>query len=298
MTLSILRLVRRKRGVSPVVAVLFLFAVIIGAIAVSLGIVYPNLQSLNDQINLESTANSFIALNEELISAVQNGGASTISITLENGQRGGLLSIDQVSYSNVSLSAPNGTSSPSYFLLNHSRIQFIQEVDQNPIRQGTHSYLLGGSFQNFFFLNSTLQNSADWTILNQSRPVNSDDVYTSLSYRNIASTETTTNPQKLQINTTIQFQAVNFTVPAGGRTQIGGSTTQLKISYLGPQIVEYPWILYELNLAASANTFLTDPGSTIYTEQFLRAEAPVSAIIDFYVQVRFVFHVFEITILG
>lgn len=280
-----------KKAISPIVSVLFLFGIILGAIAISLGIIYPQIQELNDNTELETSATSMLNLDTEIKTLITNGANSKVLFTVSTGTTG-FFFID--TQSSINLTLWDGNSILSSFDLNHSRFSIRQGIDQNVIEPFSHSYLRGGGNQNTFFLNSSNRGEIPWTILNQSRPGFEPSVYTSLSYRNIISSTKLLNEQNLEVNVTVQIQMVDILLTDASSTS--SNDPQIAINYLGTNINTIEFLDLTNNFYIKSRTLLSDPNSVPHVETNFYEERPLEDTSTFNIKLDLIYHLLEVNI--
>ena len=290
------RLTRYKRAISPVVTTLFLFGVILGAIAVTLGIVYPQLQQLNDQMLLESAGSSLNSLDANIQSLILNGEDSSFFTEIKMGTSG-LLKYDNQILSSLDM-VETGVITPKIsYNINIPRLMIVQGLDTNFLGKGEHQYFGGAGDQSTLYLNSTTRRLLTWSVINQSRPINSDDVSTSLQYRSIVSNQFDIIPNQLLYNLTVQIQMVNMTLASGSAASSSGARATIEVKFLGSSNLVTDWTKFNDNAALKITTQFPEAGSTNSIERPLSAEKPVDPTASFYIRFEFVYHNIEINIL-
>ena len=118
---------KSKRGLSPVITTIFLIGIIIAAIGVSLGIIFPSVQELNDQMDLETNSSNLFVLDENFRDMMLNGHTSKLYYTMDLGGTGFLMG-DLTSATDIEL---------KYRTVNPANQQVIEDVTlsgspQNP----------------------------------------------------------------------------------------------------------------------------------------------------------------------
>ncbi|MDH5403528.1 MAG: hypothetical protein OEY49_13620, partial [Candidatus Heimdallarchaeota archaeon] len=253
------RLRRYKRCVSPVVTMLFLFVVLLVGISISLTIIYPQTQELNDQMELSTAGTSLLNLDNAIKEMIINGVDSQTIKGIYTGSFG-TFALDQTSQMQfvmyngiipINLTQYN----PTY----HNRLQIFQTINQEVVAPNSHSYLVGGSNQDYLFLNSSTRSLAPWTILNQTRPTNSLDVITSLSYRILIDSQSYISDSNL--NVTVSLQLVNF-IPVNGKTAANSADPDIIIDYKGIVTNSSNWFSFTDDFTLQSALTLSDPSST------------------------------------
>ena len=281
-----------KRAISPVVTTLFLMAVILGAIAASLAIIFPAVNRLDDQILLETSGSSLGTLDESIQKLILNGVDSEIYSEVKTGTTGAML-YDNRMFSTVQLLQTNTVKYNSQ--INHSRLQIQQVVSSEWFAQGSHQYFSGQGDQSIIFLNSSSRRFLGWSIINQSRPVGSDIVTSSLYYRNIVSSSNVVSNQanNRYFNLTINIQMVNFTIPSGikrdGATKVG-----LGLHFTGTQVKYTDWIKFNDSMTMKIGTESPEAGNAKTTEIPLRAEKPAG--IPFNIRIKYIYNIIEVSL--
>ncbi|MHA2251875.1 MAG: hypothetical protein ACXAD7_16040 [Candidatus Kariarchaeaceae archaeon] len=288
------KLLRSKRALSPVVSALFLFGVILGAIAVSLGIIYPQLDELNETVNLETAATSLLTLDQDMKNLILSGGTGSIVTTLDLGDSG-LLIGDETSSIVLNLMKDDQFLTNPYYM-KQSRLIVRHKTDQDVVAQDTTLYLTGSGYQELYFLNSTTKDSIPWTMLTEVR-FSDQYIYTIFSYRNIITASKIVADLTFQVNVTLEIQSVNFNFL--NTNQTGSSNPTLDVEYTGMNITSTPWLpsltsptyLYFI-LKSQTNLYLS--GSSL-NENPLTHEVPESPG-ELNVQLQFITHNFDISI--
>jgi hypothetical protein len=237
-------LFRSKRGLSPVVSALFLFVIIFVAIAVSLGIIYPNLDQLDETISLETAAASFLSIDSDLKEMMLSGGKGKTTKLIDIGLSGLLIGDNSSKSSLNTLLIDDGgivSTLGSPFSLDQSRIIIQQSTDQNVLNKNTVSYISGSGFQDLYFLNSSKKSVIPWTMIVEKRFQN-NFVYTMLTYRNIMTIDRTVveKAAQLEVNLTISIQSVKFNFV--NHIELGSTNPTLTINYQGINSTTTPWL--------------------------------------------------------
>jgi len=270
--------------------------VILGAIAVTLGIVYPQLQQLNDQMLLESAGSSLNSLDANIQSLILNGEDSSFFTEIKMGTSG-LLKYDNQILSSLDM-VETGVITPKIsYNINIPRLMIVQGLDTNFLGKGEHQYFGGAGDQSTLYLNSTTRRLLTWSVINQSRPINSDDVSTSLQYRSIVSNQFDIIPNQLLYNLTVQIQMVNMTLASGSAASSSGARATIEVKFLGSSNLVTDWTKFNDNAALKITTQFPEAGSTNSIERPLSAEKPVDPTASFYIRFEFVYHNIEINIL-
>lgn len=243
-------MLRSKKAVSPIIEVLFLMAIIFGAIAFSLTIIYPDLQTMNEQLDLEGNGSNILILDQSLRSLMLSGQAGTVYQSMDIGD-GSAIYGDQQSLTQITMfyldyagtNTPLSGPTPIGATFNENQTRFIirQNIYSNFFAHNSYTYLSGSAdTQNMFYLNSTTKSSAPWPILNQSR-FNDNYVFSALSYRNIISTERTLDAFSSTINVTIEIQRVQFQFK--NNVIFNGDAQQtIRADYQGISVITSPWV--------------------------------------------------------
>lgn len=298
---------KSRRGLSPVITSIFLMAMLITGIGISLGIIFPNLEDLNDQLDLETNSSNLIVIDANFREMMLNGFTSKLFYTLDLGSTSFLFG-DIASTTTIQMkyetSLPNGDPIlPDVLLMqfneSYSRLIIRQKLTNDILSKNTNQYLIGSGVQNKFYLNPTDRASIGWTILNQSR-FDDSFVYTSLSYRNIISISKTISNQNLDVNATIAIQRVKFDFIGDLNSSINFAS--IEAEYLGVNVTSNAWMTIN-NAGANDRTFyiqtttdldyvdssLTDLSST---EIPYKIEVPGLGKLN--VRIQFIDHLFEI----
>jgi len=281
---------RHRRAVSPIVTTLFLFAVILGAISVSLGIIYPSVNRLDDQIQLETSGSALQTLDTNIQNLIINGVDSQINSKVKVGIGGALRYNNQI-FSAITLL--DGGVNRMSTTINQSRLQISQPVKTDWLAQGKSQYFNGEGFQGLLFLNSTTRRLLSWSIINQSRPLGSENVFSSLSYRNIITTNVDTSQKNLQYNLTITIQMVNMTLAPTSRTISSGTEVNLKMRSLGSTSKYTDWTAFSNDVSMVITNKFPESGSTLATERLLKLEGPTGTV-SFSVRFQFKYHLIEL----
>lgn len=295
MRIGFKRLIRSKRALSPVVSTIFLFAVIFGAIAVSLGIIYPQVRQLNDNLELENASNSLVLLDKDIKNLIESGTGTIVSQTVDIGKTGALFN-DPLS-SIVSLIAfANGTYSQLQSnQITHTRISINNTITEDVIPKNTHSYLSGGTNQNFVYINSSLKSTVPWEILNQSRGLD-NNVITSLSYRGIVSISEIININTLQYNETVSIQTVEFHFI--NKSASSSTRTYFQLNYVSVQITNFNWMqIVNTNpsgLAYGIIKIATTMNGLTSSQIPFKHEVPIGGTL--YMRLQFVKHIINVYI--
>lgn len=282
---------KSKRAVSPVITTVFLMGIIMAAIGVSLGIIYPSMNSLNDQLDLETNSSNLLVLDENFREMMLNGYTNKLFYTMDLGSSGYFMG-DNSSTSNIQLryktTNPQGqivedrpinwsAESPSDFNETHYRLLIRQNLNSDILSTNTNQYLVGSGQQDFFYLNTTKRASVSWTVLNQSR-FSDTNVYTALSYRNLISTEKTISNQNLDVNVTIIVQRVVFRFV--DQLNVSSSYVYMQAEYKGVDVTTYGWTTIQ-NAGINDRSFYIQTttdlqfGTTSITDQ-INTEKPYS----------------------
>ncbi len=243
---------KSRRAVSPVITTVFLMGIIMAAIGVSLGIIWPNMNSLNDQLDLETNSSNLIVLDENFREMMLNGYTNKLFYTMDLGSSGFFMG-DNSSTTTIQLkyrdTTPQGqivedksitgsAQSPAQFNETHYRMMIRQNLDSDILSTNTNQYLVGSGSQDIFYLNTTKRASVSWTVLNQSR-FSDTNVYTALSYRNLISTEKTISNSNLDVNVTIIVQRVIFSFI--DQLNVSSSYIYMQAEYKGVDVTTYGW---------------------------------------------------------
>ncbi|OLS25428.1 MAG: hypothetical protein HeimC2_18840 [Candidatus Heimdallarchaeota archaeon LC_2] len=308
---------KSRRALSPVITTIFLMGIIVAAIGVTLGIILPNMDKLNDQLDLETNSSNLIVLDENFREMMLNGYTNKLFYTMDLGASGFLMgdisstSIIKLMYKDTdpqgnivdvgSLNrwAPQGI--PTQFNNTQNRLMIRQNLNSDVISSNTNQYLIGSGDQNIFFLNSTKRASVSWSILNQSR-FSDSKVYTSLSYRNLISTEKTISNQNLDVNLTVIIQRVIFKFT--NNLNSSNSFINMQAEYTGLNVTTYEWTTIP-NAGVNDRSFyiqtITDLqfGTNLINNQ-INTEFPYSNEIPglgtLNVRMQFIDHIIEILI--
>ncbi len=282
---------------SPVVTTLFLFGVILGAIAATLGIVYPQLRSLNDQIQLETAGSSMQSLDANIQSLILNGEGSSFFSEVKMGAAG-LFNYDNQIFATLEMIQTNNNPVAGLTsTINHSRLQMFQPVSTDFLGEGDLQYFGGAGFQDLYYLNSTSRSLLGWSIIPQQREVGSDLASTSLMYRSIVTSEFDIIPQQLQFNLTVQVQMVNITLALGSDDSRSGAKAGLEVSYLGTTSRLTDWVAgITSDLSFRITIQFPEAGVTNKIERPLSSEKPVDPTSIFSVRYEFVYHQIEVSI--
>jgi len=293
------RLARSKRALSPVVTTVFLFGIMVAGIGISLGIIFPSVQQLNEQIDLEIASVSLINLDEDLQALMLSGAEGRITKQLNLGESGVLIA-DNISTSIIILGTINSlnsftvlsSASPSLINLTQSRLIIRQSIQQSAFPTNTNSYLSGQTSQDFFYLNATNQGNVPWEILNQSR-FNDNHLYTTLSYRNIVTSHITVDPNTLTVNLTLSIFTVQFNFI--DRSQSISNNPFVHFEYKGLSVTTYDWNKFtynpsdEISFGIKTVTSLWDinsiPFPSTSTESPFSMEVPTLGILNVRIQI-------------
>ncbi len=288
-------LLKYKKGVSPIVTTLFIMAIIIAAISVSLGMIYPSLEELNESIELDANGSSLLSLDQELKTLMLSGGEAKIFKKIDTIGSGLIIGDDQ-SIKAINLiqedlgGDQSNLCSPIYLI--QSRLLIRQVSDQNIIGKDTTIYLTGSGFQELYFLNSSTKSILPWSMITEVR-FSDQNIYTILTYRNLISIEREIDLPT--INVTINIQSVEFTF-LNGKTEAAGNPT-LGIEYKGlnitstSQFATLSYLNYQ-NFWLKTQTTLS-PGSTSVIEQPYTHEVPENGFLN--VKIQFITHMFDIS---
>lgn len=221
---------RSNRALSPAVSAVFLMGIILAAIGIALGIIYPQVGELNDDIGRINAGTAMISIDKDIKNLIINGEGGKISKSIEIGISG-VLNVDLVSYSTISLNylqnGLNPTNIGNYYE-RHNRFMITQQLAQDSMIANSHQYFIGSDIQSTFFLNNSKQGQNPWSIINQSR--GSDDfVDTALSYRGLISTNKVIDQANSRIYLTVSIQMVELEFPAA--TQRSGHSPNVQLSY-------------------------------------------------------------------
>jgi hypothetical protein len=179
------KLIRRwrknKRGVSPILATLFITGIFVSSITISLTYVIPQIVRFNEERDLGLASISLTSTNQQirqlLVSPVGSKGGYTSTLSA------GSLVADGHSLTGFIIRRNN--SALQAFSFPFPRLMIELSTDQNIMANSAHKYLTGGSEQDYFCIDSSKsvpQPILPLEILNQSRGIRSD--YTiSLGYR-------------------------------------------------------------------------------------------------------------------
>ena len=173
-----------RRSVSPVVAVIFLLGITVGAIGVALTIIIPNVQRTTDLAVIAEIDSNLQALDEFLIDLV-NQPLNTSSEIRQTASRG-TISFDNNSRFRILAEIPE--KQVSVITIPFSRIIMETNLEGDSYPPGSHFYGKGSSEQPFFALNASTQKIAPRAILNFSRPTDEPVLYASLGYRILVET--------------------------------------------------------------------------------------------------------------
>jgi flagellin-like protein len=176
------RRMKSRRGLSPVITTIFLMAIIIAAIGVSLGIILPSVQNLNDQLDLETNASNLMVIDENFRDMMLNGYTTKLFYTMDLGASGFFmgdissttsiqLRVQEVDPATSTVTADYRMTelpgSPTFINETQHRLIIRQELSNDILDTNSHQYLTGSGTQNMFYLNSIQRASVGWTILNQ-----------------------------------------------------------------------------------------------------------------------------------
>lgn len=192
------------------------------AIAVALSLIYPNLQVLNDQIQVSDITTNLSAFDDTFRTLMTQPVGSTASISLKGSNA--VLFGDNQSYIRI-IPFINGTDMNGTL----TRIPFTRMVIETPVQSntyaaGTHQYLKGTADQDFFSLNTSTASTTPWSIYNISRAQSSNDINASLGYRLLFTHEFKDGNQ---IITTISYVSLHF----ADKTVLPFQNKFLKISF-------------------------------------------------------------------
>ncbi|MCY3411693.1 MAG: hypothetical protein INQ03_08690 [Candidatus Heimdallarchaeota archaeon] len=206
------KILRSRRALSPVLSAVFLMALFIAAIGVAIGIIYPQVNELDDNINMINAGSALNSLDDEIKRLISSGEGSSITKNIEIGSTGVLIG-DSSAFSTIYLNeyqnASGSTVTRGVYYVPHNRLIVSQEIKEDTLQQYSHQYLEGTGSQNIFFLNNSYQGIYPWVILNQSRGYDYQ-VNTSLSYRGLMSTEKEILDLSLEMVITIQLIVLDF----------------------------------------------------------------------------------------
>ena len=243
---------KSRRAVSPIITSIFLMGIIVAAIGVSMGIIIPNMDKLNDQLDLETNSSNLLVLDENFREMMLNGYTNKLFYSMDLGGTGFFMG-DITSTSVIQLrlreTEPDGTivddrpitgspEAPAQYNDTQYRLMIRQKMKSDIISSNSNQYLIGSGDQNIFFLNSTKRASVSWSILNQSR-FDDLNVYTALSYRNLISTEKTISNQNLDVNVTVTIQRVVFKFVDD--LNVSSSYISMQAEYKGVNVTTYGW---------------------------------------------------------
>lgn len=224
------RLLRSKRALSPVVAAMFLMAIILAAIALTLGIIYPMVNELNDNIELANAGTSIQSLHDDVKTLISNGEGGIITRPLEIGSTGYIASDLNSNSKLFFMYTINGVNPQILNIFSEPQNRFIisQSVKEGSVPKNSHSYLEGSGNQGLFFLNDSNKAKLPWGILNQSRG-SLDLVNTSLSYRGLITPSKVIDAINGIVKLTISIQIVEFDFP--GNLVLAGHNPTIKLEY-------------------------------------------------------------------
>ncbi|MCE7737642.1 MAG: hypothetical protein GPJ54_22315 [Candidatus Heimdallarchaeota archaeon] len=257
---------KSRRGLSPVITSIFLMAMIITGIGISLGIIFPNLEDLNDQLDLETNSSNLIIIDANFREMMLNGFTSKLLYTLDLGSTSFLFGdissttsiqmryreVNPQGQTNFDSRIPDTLESPNWINETYSRLIIRQKLTNDILSENTNQYLIGSGVQNKFYINPTDRASIGWTILNQSR-FDDSFVYTVLSYRNIISISKIISNQNLDVNATIVIQRVKFDFIGNLETSINFAS--IEAEYKGTNVTTYNWAPSIPNGGANDRTF-------------------------------------------
>jgi hypothetical protein len=291
-------------------------AIILAAIGVSLGIIFPAVQDLNDQLDLETNSSNLLVIDENFRDMMLNGYTSKLFYTMDLGDSGFFMG-DISSTTNLRLKVrefditdgsiaddyqiPAGPGSPTFINETQHRLIIRQELSNSILDSNSHQYLTGSGIQNMFYLNSIQRASVGWTILNQSR-FNKADVYTALSYRNLITISKTISNQNLDVNATISIQRVKFDFV--NQLNTSDSFITMQAEYQGISVTTYGWRTVLSSTTVDRRFYLEtttdlnygDPSISglINTEEPYSHEVPGLGKLN--VRIQFIDHIIEILI--
>ena len=240
-----------RRAISPVIATVFLMGIIVATIGAVLTIIYPNLQTIDDQIAINQTSSYLETLDDAVRSLVIQAEGTDKLVNLRS--NGGTIMGDKVSTMTI-IPFMNGTDMSSFLTTEvYSRLVIQNPLSSNLYSAYEHQYLRGSSDQDFFVLNETTISTSPWTVLNVSRPSEYAILNSSLSYRmQVTNSFTSGN----LIETTLSL--VQFTFPGELFRSLTSSNVRMK--FLGVTemtIFKNLYNTYAGNIKLSVTTTLT-----------------------------------------
>ncbi len=224
------KLSKSNRAVSPAVSAIFLIAIMLAAISISLGFIYPQVQTVNDKINASTSGSSFINMDKTIKSLIINGENSKTFMTMDIGSEA-FLTRDNTSISDIYMLYKidnNPFQSIATYHIPLTRIYSSTSITKPIVPENSHRYLIGSGDQDLFYLNSSSKANIPWTNLNQSRG-NQFRLNTSLSYRNIITIDKQTDVTTSTVNVTIVVQVIKFIFV--GKSLVSSKTPSLSILY-------------------------------------------------------------------
>ena len=308
------RRMKSRRGISPVITTIFLMAIIISAIGVTMGIIIPNLEDLDDQLDLETNSSNLLVLDENFRDMMLNGYSSKLFYTLDLGSTSYLLgdissaTTIQMKFLRVLQSNPTTTidnlipsspQNPTLFNDSYSRLIIRQRLTNDIMSKNTNQYLTGSGSQNQFYINSIDRASIGWTNLNQSR-FDDSFVYTALSYRNIIAISKTISNSNLDVNVTIGIQRVHYEFV--GKLNTSFNFASIEAEYKGTNVTSHGWSTVN-NLAGYDTTFYIQTTTDLdYGDDSLtgltNTEVPYSTEVpglgELNVRMQFIDHIIQI----
>jgi flagellin-like protein len=176
-----------RRGVSPIIGTVFLIAIFVTAIGVSLGFVYPYLLQIEDQSEVTRIATNLEVIDENIRKLLTKSPGSSVSIAVPGFPSGIFADSD----SSAKLLFKVNDNTRDEIDTSFSRL-IIQSALQSDIYQDDEiRYLRGSQNQDFYTLNEDRQSTAPWTILELSKPAGLNALNISLGYRFLVSSSST-----------------------------------------------------------------------------------------------------------
>ncbi len=174
---------KNRRAVSPVVAVILMFVLILAAIGVSLGYMIPRIAQFKQNSNNNTARLYFTSLDSSIRNMVNN--PPPISQTFDYYQTDGSIFVDNSWKLFFSLDDTVDQSKSTMILQENVSRLMHKTVNVEDYSPGEHRYLIGPQDQDYLFLNGSGSNQYnDLSVLNETRRTNQQSyLYLALYYR-------------------------------------------------------------------------------------------------------------------
>ncbi|UJG43348.1 MAG: hypothetical protein K9W46_13360 [Candidatus Heimdallarchaeum endolithica] len=241
----------KKKGVSPIVATILMFTLILAAIGVSLVYMFPSIIQFKDNSYNNSVRLYFSALDSNIQNLLVNPPPQAISFDYY--QEDGSLYFDNSKVVYFTLYDTASSFSKSIIAENLTRLVH-KSTNVEDFEEGEHRYLKGPEDQDYLFINGSTKLYNDITVINETRTIfDPAYLYMSLYYRycididyRVVGTEEifTIDIIHVSINTNSDFGVENTT-----------KSIPLEIEFSGTEKISLEPIAFNSDLIGKANIY-------------------------------------------